>query len=92
MEELKCLVESLFTDGVIDLRNDAILTNARQHAAAIRAKEAVERSLAALNAGLPLELCCSDAEQSMSSLREMDGRAISEDIVAQIFSRFCVGK
>ena len=92
LEELTALVEALFTDGAIDLRNDAILTNARQHAATLRAREAVERSLAALGAGMPLELCCSDAEDAMSALCELDGRSISEDIVAQIFSRFCVGK
>ena len=92
MDALTSKVEELFADGELDIRNDAVLTNARQHSAALSALEAIRRALSALNAGAPLDLCCTDAEDAMSALRELDGRAVSEDIVAQIFSKFCVGK
>jgi tRNA modification GTPase len=46
----------------------------------------------ALEAGASIDLCCIDAEDAMAALSEIDGRAVSEDIVAQIFSKFCVGK
>ncbi len=92
MNELVGLVERLFTDGSLDSRRDAVLTNARQHASAISALEAVRRGLDALRAGYPIDLCCTDAEIAMSALSELDGRAVSEDIVSEIFSHFCVGK
>ena len=92
MNELTLLVERLFTDGALDVRNDAVLSNARQFASAIRAKEAVARALNALCDGYPIDLCCTDAEDAMSALCELDGRSVSEDIVAEIFSHFCVGK
>ena len=92
MDELTALVERLFTDGMLDVRNDAVLSNARQHASALRAKEAVERALVALHGGYPIDLCCTDAEDAMSALCELDGRSVSEDIVSEIFSHFCVGK
>ena len=92
MERLTALAERLFTAGEIDIRHDAILTNARQHSAATKALEAVRRAIFALEAGASIDLCCIDAEEAMSSLSEIDGRAVSEDIVAQIFSKFCVGK
>ena len=85
-------MEQLFIDGALDSRNDAVLTNARQHAAALASLEAVRSAIAALDAGYPIDICCTDAEDAMSSLRELDGRAVSEDIVSQIFSHFCVGK
>lgn len=91
-ESLVELVEGLFTDGAIDTRSDAILTNARQHAAALKALESVKSALSALNAGYPIDLCCTDAEEAMASLREIDGREVSTDIVSEIFSHFCVGK
>ena len=91
-EKLTALAERLFTAGEIDIRHDAILTNARQHSAATKALEAVRRAIFALEAGASIDLCCIDAEEAMSSLSEIDGRAVSEDIVAQIFSKFCVGK
>ena len=92
MDALTALAERLFTAGEIDIRHDAILTNARQHSAATKALEAVRRAIFALEAGASIDLCCIDAEEAMSSLSEIDGRAVSEDIVAQIFSKFCVGK
>ena len=92
MDELVGLVERLFTDGSLDSRRDAVLTNARQYASALSALEAVRRGLEALRAGYPIDLCCTDAEIAMSALSELDGRAVSEDIVSEIFSHFCVGK
>ena len=92
LHALEELVEELFTDGSLDLRQDAVLTNARQHAAGVSALEAVRRAIAALQAGVPMDLCCTDAEEAMSALCELDGRSVSEDIVARIFSHFCVGK
>ena len=92
MDALANMAETLFTKGEIDVRRDAVLTNARQHSAAMLALEAVRRALSSLNLGAPVDLCCTDAEAAMAALQEIDGRTVSEDIVAQIFSRFCVGK
>lgn len=92
MDALAACVEELFTAGEIDVRRDAVLTNARQHGAALAALDALRRALDALRAGLPSELYCSDVERAMEAICELDGRAVSEDIVAQIFSHFCVGK
>lgn len=92
MDELGRLVEQLFTDGALDTRRDVILTNARQHASVISAMEAVRRAVDALRAGFPIDMCCTDAECAMSAIAEVDGREVSEDIVTQIFSHFCVGK
>ena len=92
IDDLTALVERLFTDGALDSRRDAVLTNARQHASALSALEAVRRAVEVLRAGYPIDLCCTDAELAMSSLCELDGRSVSEDIVSEIFSHFCVGK
>jgi tRNA modification GTPase len=92
LEALADLTERLFLQGDIDVRHDAVLTNARQSGAALSALSAVRNARAGLYAGLAIELCCSDAERAMEAIAMLDGRAISEDIVAQIFSHFCVGK
>ncbi len=92
MDALCACVEALFTSGAIDIREDAVLTNARQHGAALAALEALRAALAELRAGLPSDIYCTDVERAMEAICELDGRAVSEDIVAQIFSHFCVGK
>ena len=92
MELLQALVEERFVSGDLDTKNDAILTNARQKGAAEACLEALRNALNALRMGLPIELCCNDCEGAMQAIGELDGRAVSEDIVSQIFSHFCVGK
>lgn len=92
MRELTALTEQLFTDGSLNTRTDAVLTNARQQGAALSALSALRRALDGLQSGLETDLCCSDVEEAMQHILQMDGRSVSEDIVSQIFSRFCVGK
>ena len=91
-EELSALVESCFINGELDTKSDTVLTNARQKGAAIATLEALKRAQEGLELGLPVELCCSDCEAAMQAIAELDGRAVSEDIVSHIFSHFCVGK
>ena len=93
--EVAPLVETVekryLTDG-IDLRHDAVVANARQYAALARAEAALTRAIAALDAQWPLDAACVEAEAAMQALGEVDGRTVDEDIVADIFSHFCVGK
>lgn len=92
IDRLVCMIEDLLTDGALDLQEDAVLAGARQYAAALRAREAATAAANALVAGYPIDACCTDAETAMAALAEIDGRAVSEEIVGEIFSRFCVGK
>ena len=92
LEALSALVESCFINGELDTKTDTVLTNARQKGAALTALEAINRAREGLAYGLPVELCCSDCEAAMQAIAELDGRAVSEDIVSHIFSHFCVGK
>ena len=92
MDKLAEAVEQLFIDGALDLRSDAVLSNARQHGAALRALRSLDAAVESLKMGFPVDVCCSDAEAAMEALAELDGRAVSEDLVSEIFSHFCVGK
>jgi len=91
-DTLALKIEQMFIDGHIDLENDAVVSGARQYAAINNAKEYLETALSDMKAGVSLDACCIAVEAAMSSLGEVDGREISEDIVSDIFSRFCVGK
>ena len=87
---LERAVERLFPEG--DIPDGSILTNARQQEAAQRAREAVRRALEALESGLTPDAVLTDAEEALDALGELTGRTAREEIVQQIFSRFCVGK
>ncbi|MBE6555106.1 MAG: tRNA uridine-5-carboxymethylaminomethyl(34) synthesis GTPase MnmE [Ruminococcaceae bacterium] len=92
IEPLKQLVERLYLQEGLDIRHDAIVANARQHAALVRAAEALDRALEALHEGISLDAVCVEAELAMSALGGVNGREVDEDIIAELFSHFCVGK
>ena len=92
IDQLRALVEQMYINEQIDTQNDAILINARQHASLVQTEKHLSLALEALECGLSPDLAGVDIELAMSHLSEIDGREVDEDIVAQIFSHFCVGK
>ena len=92
ISELCTLVERLYLSAEIDIRNDAVVANARQFAALSRGAEAIRIALDALSLGIPLDATCVEMERAMAAVGEVDGRAVGEDVVSEIFSHFCVGK
>ncbi len=80
--------------GVLPVGGEAlgeVVLGARQYAALARAKQHLTNALAALD-GFSQDVAGFDMEQALLSLEEIDGRTASEEIVNEIFSRFCVGK
>ena len=92
IDELRNLIEKLYINEEIDINTDAVLINARQNAALINTEKYLLLALDALKIGLSPDIAGVDLELAMSSLSEVDGREVDEDIVSQIFSHFCVGK
>ncbi len=69
-----------------------VLTSARQADAVQRALTAVSAAKDALTLGMTGDAVLTDAEGALEALGELNGKSIREDLVATIFSRFCVGK
>lgn len=91
-DELTELVESMFIDTDIDLSNDAVVADARQYSSIVRASGCIRSALGGMVDGIALDLCCIDIEGAMQALGELEGREVGEEIVSEIFSKFCVGK
>lgn len=83
-------VEELFAGG--EAPRGELLTNARQAESAQRALDAVRRAEQALRSGLSPDAVLTDAEEALEALAEFSGKRVRDDLVATIFSRFCVGK
>ena len=70
----------------------ATVISARQKASLDRALTHMEAATLAFCSGLAQDAASTDIEMALSALGELDGRQVSEAIVGEIFSRFCVGK
>ncbi len=85
LTKLTALTESLFTDERISLGDDAVIYSARQNASLSRALEHIGSATAALMSGISQDAASSDIERALGAIAELDGRAVSEEVVADIF-------
>lgn len=69
-----------------------IITNARQADALNRAEIACSQARKAAQSGMTPDAILQDVEAAISALGELTGQSVREDIIQDIFSRFCVGK
>ena len=89
---IKDTVAHLFTDEKIVIGTDAIVASARQNASLVKARDFLSTALDAYNVGLAQDAASSDIELALGAISELDGRAVSEEVVNDIFAKFCVGK
>jgi tRNA modification GTPase len=77
------------------LTDTPAMTNIRHIALVQRAQEAFARARAAVGqagGGMSEEFVLADLQDARAALEEVSGRRTSDDLVAHIFSRFCIGK
>ena len=75
-----------------DLRDTPAISNVRHLVLVDRALDALDRATSALDGGVTEELVLTDLATARHALEEITGRRTPDDLLAHIFSRFCVGK
>lgn len=72
--------------------NDIMLTNARHYEALGRVKQALDAVAQGLDGGIPADLVAVDLRDALYHLGTITGEVTSEEMLGNIFGRFCVGK
>ena len=75
-----------------DRNNEILVTNARHADALRRSSEALRRSISALDNNLSAELLAEDLRAAISHISEITGEITTDEILGEIFGRFCIGK
>ena len=84
-ELVRIAKESMQTSAVM-------LSNARHYEAITRAHDAIERVQVGLSDGLSGELLSMDLQDCLNALGEVTGQITNSEVLANIFSKFCIGK
>jgi tRNA modification GTPase len=92
IEALKDAIKNLVWSGEIKTEMLQVMINSRHQDALNRAREASQRSIAALRAGATLELAALDLRIAVNAVGEIVGQTTTEDLLDMIFSQFCIGK
>jgi len=92
IDELSNAIEELFKLGKISAGDNKAITNLRHKEALSSALESISDALSALKNFIPYDMVAIDLTECASSLGEITGKTVSEEIVEKIFARFCLGK
>ncbi len=84
-ELVRIAKESMSTSAVM-------ISNARHYEAISRAHEAIVRVQNGLRDGLSGELLSLDLQDCLAALGEVTGQITNQEVLANIFSKFCIGK
>lgn len=91
IEALEDKIADMFITGKADT-GEVFISNERQKDSLLKAKNSISLALDAAENGAPFDLLYIDLEDSLSALGEVIGLTVQEEIIDQVFSRFCVGK
>ncbi len=68
------------------------IANERQHSCVLRAAEAVEGAIGAIRAGITPDAVGVSLEQALDAVYELSGKRAADEVIDEVFKRFCVGK
>lgn len=92
LEELENKITELFNLNEINLNDDLIITNIRHKNLISKAIKNVEDARRALKEKMPIDIVTIFIKNIIASMDEITGEIASEDIINEIFSKFCLGK
>ena len=92
LEELKDLIKFKFYSGEIDFNDQIFITNIRHKNLLIDASKSLKLALNSVLDGMPEDFITIDMMAAYESLGLIIGEEVNEDLVDEIFSKFCMGK
>lgn len=92
LEELYNKITEMFNLNEINLDNELLITNVRHKNIIEKAIQDVKMANEALLNGMPIDIITIYIKQILDDLGEITGDCVTEDIINEIFSKFCLGK
>ena len=90
--ELEEEIKSMFFSGNLSFNDEVYITNARHKATLEEADQSLELVRNSIEMGMPEDFFSIDLMNAYEKLGTIVGEAVGEDLVNEIFSKFCTGK
>ena len=85
-------ITNLFNLDQINLDNEVLITNLRQKNLITKAIEHIQETKNTMSNNMPLDIVAISIKEILEDLGSITGDEVSEDIIDEIFSKFCLGK
>jgi tRNA modification GTPase len=92
LDQLRDLIEAVISGGEGLHLEEPILATERQRGLVGEAHDRTEAALTAVSRGSDEELICEDIREAIQALGRITGEDFTQDLLDEIFGRFCIGK
>ena len=92
IRELEDEIRSLFFQGEVDFNDEILITNARHKAALQDARASLSMVKESIQNGMPEDFYTIDLTDAYQALGRILGEEMGEDLINEIFGKFCMGK
>ena len=92
MEQLEDEIRNMFYSGKVTYNDQVYITNARHKEALENALESLKQVKNSVDAGMPEDFYSIDLMDAYTDLGLIIGESVEDDLVNEIFSKFCMGK
>ena len=92
IKELEETVKTMFLNGTISFNDQIFISNVRQKNALENAKESMKKVVKSIDDGMPEDFYSIDLMDAYEELGSITGETAGEDLINEIFSKFCMGK
>ena len=92
IHELEKLIEEMFFSGKLSFNDEVYITNIRQKNALAEAESSLKMVLQSIDDGMPEDFFTIDMMNAYEVLGTIIGESVDDDLVNEIFSKFCMGK
>ena len=92
LEKLCSLISKMFSLEEINVDNDVIITNLRHKNLISRAIENVKKAKDTVEQNMPIDIIAIFVKDILEDLGNITGEIVTDDIINEIFAKFCLGK
>ena len=92
MDQLEEEIRNMFYSGKVTYNDQVYITNARHKEALENALESLKQVKNSVDAGMPEDFYSIDLMDAYTDLGLIIGESVEDDLVNEIFSKFCMGK
>lgn len=92
IDKLEERIRELVFQGKLSINNNNMVTSIRHRNILERAQRNIESAILSIEEGIPIDLISVDVKEAWRCLGEITGDTVEEDIIKEIFSKFCIGK
>ena len=92
LEKLYNLISKMFSLEEINVDNDVIVTNLRHKNLISKAIENVKKAKNTVQENMPIDIIAIFVKDILEDLGNITGEVVTDDIINEIFSKFCLGK